>query len=68
MGDFNCPVSERRMSDFCEIYDLDNLIKKPTCYKNPKNPSSIDVMLTNMKSSFQNSMTIVNSIESGLSD
>ena len=64
MGDFNCPVSEKLMNDFCETYDLVNLINKPTCYKNPNNPSSIDVILTNRKSSFQNSMTI----ETGLSD
>ena len=64
IGDFNSPVSERNMKEFCETYELDNLIKKPTCYKNPKNPSSIDVMLTNKKSSFQNSTTI----ETGLSD
>ena len=64
MGDFNCPVSEKEMKDFCEFYDLENLIKKPTCYKNPKNPSSIDVMLTNKKGNFQNSITI----ETGLSD
>ena len=64
IGDFNCPVAEKEMKEFCEIYDLENLIKKPTCYKNPSNPSSIDVILTNKKSSFQNSMTI----ETGLSD
>ena len=64
IGDFNSPCSESAMKEFCEIYDLENLIKKPTCYKNPKNPSSIDVILTNKKSSFQNSMTI----ETGLSD
>ena len=46
LGDFNCLVSENEMKEFCEIYDFENLIKKPTCYKNPKNPSSIDVMLT----------------------
>ena len=64
IGDLNCPVSEKGMKEFCEIYDLENLIKTPTCYKNPKNPSSIDVILTNKKSNFQNSMTI----ETGLSD
>ena len=52
------------MKDFCEIYNLENLIKEATCFKNPDNPSSIDVMLTNRKNSFQNSMTI----ETGLSD
>ena len=64
LGDFNCPLSENEMNEFCEIYDFVNLIKKPTCYKNPKNPSSIDVMLTNRKCSFQHSTTI----ETGLSD
>ena len=46
------------MKDFCETYDLDNLISGPTCFKNTNNPSSIDVMLTNRKNGFQNSMTI----------
>ena len=45
-------------------YDLSNLIKEPTCFKNPANPSSIDVILTNRKESFQNSIAI----ETGLSD
>ena len=41
------------MQNFCELYNLDNLIKQPTCYKNPNNLSSIDVMLTNSENSFQ---------------
>ena len=41
-----------------------NLIQEPTCFKNPLNPSSIDVILTNKKRSFQNSQAI----ETGLSD
>ena len=52
------------MQEFCDMYNLENLIKEPTCFKNPNNPSSIDVMLTNRSDSFQNSMTI----ETGLSD
>ena len=64
LGDFNSSVKENAMKEFCEIYDLENLIKDPTCFKNPSNPSSIDVILTNRKSSFQNSMTL----ETGLSD
>ena len=58
LGDFNSTMSEKPMKDFCELYDLQNLIKDPTCYKNASNPSSIDVILTNRKNSFQNSMTI----------
>ena len=64
LGDFNTTQEEQCMKDFCETYDLKNLIKEPTCFKNANNPSSIDVMLTNRKLSFQNSMTI----ETGLSD
>ena len=48
------------MKDFCEMYDLENFIRGPTCF----NPSYIDVMLPNRKNSFQNSMAI----EIGLSD
>ena len=64
LGDFNSTMSEKEMHGFCEMYNLENLIKGPTCFKNPTNPSSIDVMLTNKKSSFQNSITL----ETGLSD
>ena len=64
LGDFNSTMSERPMKNFCELYDLQNLIKGPTCYKNASNPSSIDVILTNRKNNFQNSMTV----ETGLSD
>ena len=64
LGDFNSTQEEQCMKDFCETYNLKNLVNEPTCYKNAKNPSSIDVMLTNRKMSFQNTMTI----ETGLSD
>ena len=64
IGDWNSAVTEKEMREFCETYNLENLIKEPTCYKNPENPSSIDIMLTNKKLSFQNSMTF----ETGLSD
>ena len=45
------------MKDFCGLYDLENIIKEPACYKNLNNPSSIDVMLKNKKDNFCNSMT-----------
>ena len=64
IGDFNSSVYEKNMKDVCEMCDLENLIQEPTCFKNTSNPSSIDVMLTNRKNIFQNSMTI----ETGLSD
>lgn len=64
LRDWNTTETETEMVDFCEMYSLSNLIKKPTCFKNVDNPSSIDIMLTNKKQSFQNSMTV----GTGLSD
>ena len=64
LGDFNSPVTELTRNEFCQTYNLYNLITEPTCYKNPNNPSSIDMILTNRKNSFENSATI----ETGLSD
>ena len=52
------------MSEFCDTYNLKSLIREPTCYKNPENPSCIDLILTNRTCSFQNSCVF----ETGLSD
>ena len=46
------------MNAFCERYSLSNLIKEPTCYKNPANPGCIDLILTDSPRSFQNSNVI----------
>ena len=39
---------------FCESCRFKNLIKDPICFKNPKSPSCIDLILTNNPYSFQN--------------
>ena len=52
------------MTSSCQIYNFKNLLGKPTCYKNPTNPSCVDFILTNRPRSFQNSCTF----ETGLSD
>ena len=52
------------MSEFCGVYNLKSLIREPTCYKNPENPSCIDLILTNGPFNFQNSCVF----ETGLSD
>ena len=54
---------EADISNFFEIYNLKNLVKKPTCFKSDR-PRSIDLILTNRASSFQ----CTDSIETGLSD
>ena len=47
MGNLNAEVNLECIKRFCETYDLSILIKVPTCYKNPENPSCIDLLLTN---------------------
>ena len=64
LGDLNSEPHEDDMSEFCSLFNLKNLIKVPTCFKNPDNPSCIDLILTNHPHCFQNSTTI----ETGLSD
>ena len=64
LGDFNSECTESSMEEFCDTYNVKKLINEPTCFKNPLNPSSIDVILTNRGRSFQESKVI----ETGLSD
>ena len=52
------------MNDFCNVYNLSNLVKEPTCFKNPDNPSCIDLFLTNSQKCFQSTMVM----ETGISD
>ena len=64
LGDFNAEVDYNAILSFCDAFDLVNLIREPTCYKNPEKPSCIDLILTNKTHSFQKSGVI----ETGLSD
>ena len=64
LGDFNAEPTTTTVSDFCEIYNLKNIIKDKTCFKNPSAPTCIDLMITNRPRSFQHSMVV----ETGLSD
>ena len=64
VGDFNSEINGNCMNDFCESYNLSSLIRESTCYKNPENPSRIDLFLMNSPNSFQNSGVV----ETGLSD
>ena len=52
------------MKTFYEKYGLKHLITQPTCYKNPSNPASIDLILTNVPRSFQSTCVV----QTGLSD
>ena len=35
LGDFNSEMGEDDMNDFSGTYNLSNLIKEDTCFKNP---------------------------------
>ena len=52
------------MNDLCKSYNLSSFIRESTCYKNPENPSCVDLLLANSLNSFPNSSVV----EAGLSD
>ena len=58
IGDFNVSPEDSHMERFCGSYWLKNLIKVPTCHKNPQNLSCIDLILTNSALSSQSSGVI----------
>ena len=63
IADFNLEPKESAVIDFCQAYNMKNLIHKFTCYKNPNKPTGIDVMLTNKPRFFKKSSVL----ETGLS-
>ena len=48
LGDFNMTIDNKNLDEMVNSYDLVSLIKEPTCYKG-KEPSCIDLILTNQK-------------------
>ena len=64
LGDFNIEVKEQQIKAFCDNYGLKNLIRQPTCNKNPSNPTCIDLILTNASQKLQSACVR----ETGLSD
>ena len=64
IGDLNTGMSEPSLNEFCQTYNLESMANKPTCFKNPKNPSCIYLMLTNKKEMFLK----VKTVETWLSD
>ena len=63
-GDFNAQESDIKLDTFCSIWNLKSLVKEPTCFKNPNNPSCIDLFLTNFIRSFPKTQVF----ETGLFD
>ena len=64
IGDLNVELTEVAVSNFCEIYYLKHLIKDKTRFKNPTNPTCIDLIVTNRPKCFQDTVVF----ETRLSD
>ena len=58
LGDFNVEVEEKNMSEFMSVCTLRNMVKQKTCFKNPENPSCIDLILTNSREVFKIVMSL----------
>ena len=55
IGDCSASIEESQMENFFNLNYLESLIQKTTCYKNPSQPTCIDLILTNQQSYFQHS-------------
>ena len=56
-------MSEPYLNEFFQTHNLESIVNKSTCFKNPKNPSCIDLILTNKQKRFLK----VKTVETGLS-
>ena len=65
LGDFNAGVEDSSVKTFCSSYNLTSRINRSTCFKNPEQPSCVDLILTNYPRSFLQNCC---AIETGLSD
>ena len=65
-GDLNINAlcGNEALDDFMDEFHAKNLVKDPTCYANPSNPSCLDLYITNSYRSFQGTTTVA----TGLSD
>ena len=64
LGDFNLSTENPNFKNLVNSFDLESLIKIPTCYKSLSSPTCIDFILTNKKAFFMKSITF----ETGMSD
>ena len=53
IGAFNAEPEEKSIAGFLNLYNLKNLIKQNTCFKNPDKSTCIDLVKTNCPRSFQ---------------
>ena len=52
IGNFSAEITNNYFEEFCVSYNLKDLIKQPTCFKYPDNPTLIDHILTNHPKNF----------------
>ena len=52
----NVEPTDTTFSDFCEIYNLKDLVKDKTCFKNRNKTSCIDLIITKKPKRFQTSI------------
>ena len=55
---------EECLDDFMDEFHAKNMVKEPTCFKNPENPTCIDLFITNSFRSFMKTTAV----STGLSD
>ena len=63
MGDFNLSTENQHLDALIQAYNLNNLIKKPTCFQSNK-PICIGLILANK----ENLLKLSNTFETGILD
>ena len=64
MGDLNSKVSEHCLNGFCNVNSFKTLNRSVTCFKNPNNPSCVNLFHTNRQQCLQQT----HAFETGISD
>ena len=57
VGDFNSQIGKNCIDTFMYQHSLQSINKEPSCFKNPNNPSCIDLFLTNSPQRFYQTKT-----------
>ena len=60
MEDYNAKVTETSMQEFWELYFLENMVKKPTFFKNPTFITKKPGMFLNAKTCEQSHQIFMN--------
>ena len=58
LGDLNSELKDSCLNAFSDVNNLKILSEEPTCFKNPTNPSCINLFVTNRSRYFQNTSRI----------